>query len=60
MKSVLYVYSKQTRKEVYNMMNFLAYADGSNDLLDISNLINVSIDELIPIIITLKENKLIF
>jgi len=52
--------SKQTRKEVYNMMNFLAYADGSNDLLDISNLINVSIDELIPIIITLKENKLIF
>ena len=34
---------------VKNMMNFLAYADGTNDLIDISNLIGVPVEQLIPI-----------
>lgn len=52
--------SKQTRKIVSNMMNFLAYADGTNDLLDISNIINVPIFELIPIVLELEQNDLVF
>ena len=29
------------------MINFITYCDGTNDLIDISNIINVSTDELI-------------
>lgn len=39
--------------------NFIAYADGKNDLIDISNRINQPIDVLIPIIEKLKANELI-
>ena len=44
---------------VYAMTNFLTYADGRNDLIDISNIINVPIEELIEIIDKLKNNGLI-
>lgn len=44
---------------VKNMMNFMAYADGSNDLLDISNIINVPIDELYSMVENLSENGLL-
>ena len=44
---------------VKNMMNFIAYADGKNDLIDISSRIECEIDELIEIINNLKENDLI-
>lgn len=45
--------------EVRKMMNFIAYADGKNDLIDISNIIDTPIDELIPIIRKLSEAKLL-
>jgi len=41
------------------LMNFIAYADGENDLFDISNIINVSVEKLIPIIERLLEEELI-
>ena len=41
------------------MVDFIAYADGRNDLIEISNLIRVSIQELIPIIKTLLEANLL-
>ncbi len=44
---------------IVDMRNLLAYADGKNDLIDISNQINCSIDMLIPIIDKLEENGLI-
>lgn len=44
---------------VRKMMDFMAYADGNNDLLDICNIINVPIDELYSIIDKLSENGLI-
>jgi aminopeptidase-like protein len=42
-----------------NMMNFLAYTDGNNDLIDISNIIGVSVFELYSIIECLKLVELI-
>lgn len=44
---------------VKNLMDFIAYADGTNDLFDISNIIGVPIRELLPEIIKLRENDLI-
>jgi aminopeptidase-like protein len=41
------------------IMNFIAYADGKNDLIDISNRINVPIKELIGILEKMKENHLV-
>lgn len=35
--------------EVTVMMNFIAYADGNNDLIDISNLIHVPVKNILPI-----------
>lgn len=35
---------------IESMMNFMAYADGNNDLIDISNIINVPMQNLIRII----------
>jgi aminopeptidase-like protein len=45
--------------EVTNLMNFLAYADGSNDLIDISNIINVPVNKLYKIIEKLELNGLL-
>lgn len=41
------------------MTDFIAYADGENDLIDISNRINVPCSELIDIVRKLKENQLL-
>lgn len=57
------LYPTISQKGSYNaiadMRNLLAYADGKNDLIEISNRINCSIDILIPIIDKLEENGLI-
>ena len=41
------------------MVNFIAYADGTNDLFDISNLIGVSTEALIPIVEKMRACGLI-
>lgn len=51
--------TKESGKVVRNMMNFLAYADGNNDLIDIANRINVPVWELFEIVQKLTENDLI-
>lgn len=52
--------SKKGNHSMVNvMLDFITYADGKNDLIDISNRINVSVGELINILIQLKDNNLI-
>ena len=41
------------------LLNFLAYADGTNDLIDIGNTIQVPFWRLVPIVKKLKEAELI-
>ncbi|MDR0664487.1 MAG: hypothetical protein LBF86_03055 [Helicobacteraceae bacterium] len=41
------------------MMNFLAYADGTNDLVDIANIIGVYAGDLIALAQTLENEGLI-
>lgn len=41
------------------MTNFIAYADGNNDLIDISNIINVPVENIMPHLEKLIANKLI-
>ena len=41
------------------MSNFIAYADGTNDLMDISNIIKVPMERLVTVIEKLQEAKLI-
>lgn len=53
------VSQKGTYDEVMPLKNLLAYSDGKNDLISISNRIKVSIDKLIPIIKKLIENNLL-
>lgn len=50
---------KGSAANLRSMRNFIAYANGKNDLIDISNIINVPIINLIPIIDKLVENGLI-
>jgi aminopeptidase-like protein/aminoglycoside N3'-acetyltransferase len=45
--------------EVLNMSNFISYADGKNDLIDISNIIHVPVWELYPIIEKLLKVNLL-
>ncbi len=45
--------------EVRPLQHFIAYADGKNDLVDISNRINVPISRLIPIVDKLIDNDLL-
>jgi aminopeptidase-like protein len=42
--------TKDSYRQVNDMINFLAYADGTNDLIDISNIIQVPVRQLYPII----------
>ena len=44
--------------EVRKLTNLIAYADGQNDLIDISNRIGVPIEEMIENIDKLLENEL--
>lgn len=53
------VSSKDTMSIVENMINFIAYANGKNDLIDISNIIGVEIEKLLPIIENLENANLI-
>ena len=50
---------KGSYDSVKAMTDFIAYADGNNDLIEISNLIRIPIDQLILIINKLLENNLI-
>lgn len=50
---------KGTYDYVKAMLNFLGYADGKTDLIDISNMIEQSIERIIPIIEELKDKGLI-
>lgn len=45
--------------EVYKLTNFIAYADGTNDLIDISNRIDVPVQEMLPNLGNLLAHKLI-
>jgi aminopeptidase-like protein len=51
--------TKQTHKQVHDMMNLLAYSDGTCTLLEIAEKINVPMWSLIPIVKTLKRKKLL-
>lgn len=51
--------TKESKQKVQKIMNFIAYADGNNDLIDISNKINVPVWELHPIIEKLKSFDLL-
>lgn len=50
---------KSYTAEVKTMRNFIAYADGQNDLIDISNKIKAPVWELYPIIEKLKQADLL-
>lgn len=50
---------KDSYDEIEAMMNFIAYADGKADLLDISNRIGVSVKELKGVVKKLLDNALI-
>ena len=49
---------KTTYQQTLALKDLIAYADGTNDLIDISNRINVPIDRLIPLIDKLVECRL--
>ncbi|MCF7355630.1 DUF4910 domain-containing protein [Vibrio sp. CK2-1] len=51
--------TKDTGKKVRAMMNFISYCDGGKNLIDISELISVSMDEIIDISNVLASNNLI-
>ena len=50
---------KGTYDAVKAMIDFIAYADGSNDLIDISNIISVPVKELLIVIEKLKKVDLL-
>lgn len=50
---------KGTFHSILSLRDFIAYADGRNDLIDISNIINVPIDLLLPMKDKLMENGLL-
>ncbi|MGD9637483.1 MAG: DUF4910 domain-containing protein [Alphaproteobacteria bacterium] len=50
--------TKATSCSVETMMDFIAYADGSNDLIDISNIIKKPVSDIIPIMHKLVEADL--
>lgn len=57
------LYPTESRKGIYHevkkMTNFIAYADGQSDLIDISTRIGVPLPELIPIVEKLCESGLL-
>lgn len=57
------LYPTMSQKGSYDavkaMTDFIAYADGTNDLIDISNIIGVSIKSLLSVINELREKELV-
>ena len=53
------VSKKDSYDEVKALTDFIAYADGENDLVEISNIIHQPIDVLIPIVEKLSANDLV-
>lgn len=53
------VSQKGSYNNVKSMVDFIAYADGKKDLLDISNIIGVPVSHLIPVITKLTEADLL-
>jgi len=51
--------TKNSGANIKTMMNFIAYADGNNDLIDIANIIGVQADELFDIVDKMKTAKLV-
>lgn len=51
--------TEENRKTVRSLIDFIAYADGSNDLIDIAEIIDVSAKELFEIINDLLEVDLL-
>ena len=53
------VSTSETFYQVMDMMNLIGYADGNNDLIDISNLIRVPVKELLPLVQQLLSKGLL-
>ena len=53
------VSQKGSYNNVKSMVDFIAYADGKKDLLEISNIIGVPVSHLIPVITKLTEADLL-
>ena len=51
--------TKSSNVSVKTMMDFIAYADGTNDLIDISNIIGKPVMEILPIAERLLEARLL-
>ncbi|WP_207652688.1 DUF4910 domain-containing protein [Desulfosporosinus sp. FKA] len=51
--------TRESGQTVRSMMNFIAYADGTNDLLDISDIIRLPVDQIYPILDDLIDANLI-
>lgn len=51
--------TKESHRQVIDMLNFIAYADGTNDLVDISNAIQVPVRDLYPIMDKLTQADLL-
>lgn len=58
------LYPTVSKKGIYgdvkDITNFIAYADGTRDLIEISNIIGVPVSKLLPIVNKLKEANLIY
>lgn len=51
--------TKSSGTEVRDMINAITYSDGTNDLIDIAEIINVDVFDIIPIMDKLVANKLV-
>ena len=51
--------TKKSANSVEAMMNFISYADGNNDLIDIANIIGVQAEDLYDIVDNMERANLI-